>query len=88
MGGSGRGKAADVVFEGVLIPKDSRSAKLASNGIATVDEMGDFLTAVFADTLNGKIVLPPRRAKRVPAKVLEGMGRKMKALPLKMQGRI
>lgn len=50
--------AADVVFEGVVLPKGTRSAKLATMGITNEAEMGNFLTAVFADTLNGKIILP------------------------------
>jgi hypothetical protein len=88
MGGRKRSKAADVVFEGVLIPKGTRSAKLASKGIATADEMGDFLTAVFTDTLNGKIVLPSPRTAKVPRKALNGLEQKLnRGLPLRMQAK-
>jgi hypothetical protein len=86
MGGKRRGKEPDVVFEGVLIPKGTRSAGLAANGINTIDEMGDFLTAVFKDTLNGKIVLPPPRATRVPRKTPDGTEQKLRTgLPMRMQ---
>src|SRR5271156_5047400 len=81
-------KAADVVFEGVLIPKGTRSARLASEGISTIDEMGDFLTAVFRDTLNGKIVLPPKRPPRARVEVPAGAEHKLKrGLPVSMQGK-
>jgi hypothetical protein len=88
MGAGRRGKVADVVFEGVRIPKDTRSAKLAAGGVGTVDEIGEFLTAVFVDTLKGKIVLPPARTTRVSAKALDGREQKvMRALPVKMHGK-
>jgi hypothetical protein len=88
MGGNRRSKVADVVFEGVLIPKRTRSARLASKGINTIDEMGDFLTAVFRDTLNGEIVLPPKAAPRVRAKAPAGAEHKLKrGLPVNMQGK-
>ena len=88
MGASKRGKVADVVFEGVRIPKDTRSARLAAGGVGTVDEIGDFLTAVFVDTLKGKIVLPPPRNTRIPAKALNGREQKiMRSLPVKMSGK-
>jgi hypothetical protein len=79
-------KAAEVVFEGVLIPNGTRSARLASKGISTIDEMGDFLTAVFRDTLNGKIVLP--RTAKVQRKALNGLEQKLnRGLPLRMKGK-
>jgi hypothetical protein len=88
MGGNRRSKVADVVFEGVLIPKRTRSARLASKGINTIDEMGDFLTAVFRDTLNGEIVLPPKTAPRVRPKAPVGAEHKLKrGLPVSMQGK-
>jgi hypothetical protein len=88
MGGNGRSKAVDVVFEGVLIPKRTRSARLASRGINTIDEMGDFLTAVFRDTLNGEIVLPPKTAPRVRVKAPADAEHKLKrGLPVSMQGK-
>jgi hypothetical protein len=86
MAANRQGKTDEVVFEGVLIPKGTRSAKLASKGISTIDEMGDFLTAVFADTLNGKIVLPPPRANRVPRNTRNAVGQLGTGLPVKMQG--
>lgn len=58
MGGNGQSKTQDIVFEGVLIPRRTRSAKIAAKGIRDEEDMGAFLTAVFCDTLNGKIVLP------------------------------
>lgn len=58
MAGTRRGKAADLVFQGVVIPGRTRSAKIAAQGIRNEEDMGKFLTAVFSDTLNGKIVLP------------------------------
>lgn len=56
--GTRKSKPADEVFEGVVLPEGTRSAKLAKKGITNEEEMGKFLTAVFADTLNGKITLP------------------------------
>ncbi len=53
-----RGTTDDLVFEGVVIPKRTRSAKLAAKGIRNEEDFGRFLTAVFSDTLKGKIVLP------------------------------
>jgi hypothetical protein len=82
-----RDRAADVVFEGVVIPTGTRSAKLAQKGITNADEMGDFLTAIFADTLNGKIVLPaPQSPNRMSSKMLKGLEQKLsRGLPLKIQ---
>ena len=65
-------KAADIVFEGVVMPKRTPSAKLAARGIMNTDELGNFLTAIFSDTLNGKITLPtPSSSTRVPSKLAE-----------------
>jgi hypothetical protein len=73
-----KAKASDVVFEGVVIPKGTRSAKLARQGITNEEEMGNFLTAVFADTLNGKIILPkPKSGIGVP-RILNGVEQKMR----------
>ena len=70
LAGKRKSKAADVVFEGVVIPRGTRSAKLAKKGITNEEEMGNFLTAVFADTLNGKIILPkPNSAIGVPSRL-------------------
>ena len=79
-----KSKAADVVFEGVLIPKDTRSAKLAQNGISNEEEMAKFLTAVFADTLKGKIVLPKNNSEIVGSSpILNGLEEKVKlGLPI------
>ena len=65
-----RNGSADVVFEGVLIPRGTCSAKLAERGINDVEEMGEFLTAVFSDTLRGKIKLPPEVNRRVSTKMV------------------
>jgi hypothetical protein len=79
--------AADVVFEGVVIPKGTRSAKLAKQGITNEEEMGNFLTSVFADTLNGKIILPkPNAGIGVPSRILNGMEEKLRqGLPIGIQ---
>jgi hypothetical protein len=53
-----RGTTDELVFEGVVIPKRTRSAKIAAKGITNEEDFGRFLTAVFSDTLKGKIVLP------------------------------
>jgi hypothetical protein len=88
MGAGKRGKVADVVFQGVVIPKDTRSAKLAAEGVGTVDEIRDFLTAVFVDTLKGKIVLPPPSTRRTVAEALNAQEDKvMRSLPVKMTGK-
>ncbi len=69
---------ADVIFEGVVIPKGTRSAKLARKGITNEEEMGKFLTSVFADTLNGKIILPkPKSGIGVP-RILDGLEQKLR----------
>lgn len=84
-----KSKAADVVFEGVVIPKGTRSAKLAKKGITNEDEMGNFLTAVFADTLNGKITLPkPTTGIGAPSRILDGLEQKLKrGLPIGIQAK-
>lgn len=76
---SKRSRARDVVFEGVPIPKGTRSARLAAKGITTVEEMSEFLTAIFSDTLTGKIKLPkPGTNGRVSRKMLDGIEEKLK----------
>ena len=89
MAGTRKSKSADVVFEGVLIPKGTRSAKLAGKGITTEEELGNFLTAVFADTLNGKITLPkPTSGIDAPSRILNGLEQKLKrGLPIGIQGK-
>jgi len=84
-----KSKDADVVFEGVLIPKGTRSAKLAEKGITTEEELGNFLTAVFADTLNGKITLPkPTSGIDAPSRILNGLEQKLKrGLPIGIEGK-
>jgi hypothetical protein len=86
MAGAIKMKAADIVFEGVLIPKGTRSAKLAAKGITNSDELGNFLAAIFSDTLNGKIILPtPSSNARVPSKLLSGLEEKLRqGLPMKI----
>ena len=78
MAGKKKSKADDVVFEGVVIPKGTRSAKLARRGITNEKEMGDFLTSVFADTLNGKIILPKPEAGIGVPRILDGLERKLR----------
>jgi hypothetical protein len=79
--------AADVVFEGVVLPKGTRSAKLAKQGITNEEEMGNFLTSVFADTLNGKIILPkPDAGIGVSSRILNGLEEKLRqGLPVGIQ---
>jgi hypothetical protein len=81
-----KNEAADIVFEGVVIPKGTRSAKLAKKGITNEEEMGKFLTSVFADTLNGKIILPkPKSGIGVP-RILNGLEQKLRrGLPIGIQ---
>jgi len=87
--GTRKSRLADVVFEGVVIPKGTRSAKLARKGITNEDEMGKFLTAVFADTLKGKITLPkPASGMGVPSRILNGMEQKLRrGLPIGIQAK-
>jgi hypothetical protein len=82
-----RDRASEIVFEGVVIPKGTRSAKLAAQGITTTEEMSDFLTAIFADTLNGKIVLPaPESPNRMPHRMLRGLEQKLSGgIPMKIK---
>jgi hypothetical protein len=78
LAGKKKSKADEVVFEGVVIPKGTRSAKLAKQGITNEEEMGNFLTAVFSDTLNGKIILPkPESGIGVP-RILDGVEQKLR----------
>jgi hypothetical protein len=85
--GKRKGKAADVVFEGVVIPKGTRSAMLAKKGITNEDEMGNFLTSVFAETLNGKIILPKPKP-GVPSRTINGLEHKLKrGLPIGIQAK-
>jgi hypothetical protein len=89
LAGTRKSKGADVVFEGVLIPKGTRSAKLAEKGITNEEEMGNFLTAVFADTLKGKIILPkPTSGIDAPSRILNGLEQKLKrGLPIGIEGK-
>jgi hypothetical protein len=82
-----REKAADFLFEGVVIPKQTRSAKIAAKGIANEDDMGRFLTAVFSDTLNGNIILPtPGGRAGVPSRMPDGTEHKLRrGLPVTIQ---
>jgi hypothetical protein len=78
--------AVDVVFEGVVIPRETRSAKLAKKGITNEEEIGKFLTAVFADTLKGKIVLPKANSESDGSRILNGLEEKVKlGLPVGIQ---
>jgi hypothetical protein len=82
-----RAKATEIVFEGVVIPKDTRSARLAEQGITTTEQMSDFLTAIFADTLNGKIILPaPESPNHMSSRMLRGLQQKLSGgIPMKIQ---
>jgi hypothetical protein len=87
MAGTRRGKTADLVFEGVVIPKRTRSAKIAAKGIRNEEELGKFLVAVFSDTLNGKIVLPkPGSRAGASSRMLNDVEQKLKGgLPVTIQ---
>jgi hypothetical protein len=75
---------AELIFEGVIIPSRTRSAKLAAKGIANEEDFGRFLTAVFSDTLKGKIILPKPDARSGVR--LSGVGQKLKhGLPVTIQ---
>ena len=82
-----RGKSADFVFEGVVIPKRTRSAKIAAKGITNEEEFGKFLVAIFSDTLKGKIVLPkPGSSAGAPAKMVNDVEHKLRrGLPVTIQ---
>jgi hypothetical protein len=88
MAATRRGKAADLIFEGVVIPQRTRSAKIAAEGIRNEEDMGRFLTAVFSDTLNGKIVLPkPGSSADGPPRMMNGAEHKLKrGFPVTIQG--
>jgi hypothetical protein len=73
-----KSRAVDVVFEGVVIPNGTRSAKLAEKGISNEEEMGKFLTSVFADTLNGKIILPKSKAGIGVPRILNGLEQRLR----------
>ena len=87
LAGTRKSKPVDIVFEGVVIPEGTRSAKLARKGITNDEEMGKFLTAVFADTLNGKITLPKTAPDvGVPSRILSGLEQKLKrGVPIGIQ---
>ena len=83
-----RGKKTDLLFEGVVIPKRTRSAKIAAMGIANEEDIGRFLTAIFSDTLKGEIVLPKpdSRAGAPPSELLDGLEQKLKrGIPVTIQ---
>jgi hypothetical protein len=72
-------KVSGIVFEGVSIPKGTRSAKLGAKEIKSTAQMGEFLTAVFAETLSGKITLPPPESpNRVSPKLLKGLEKQLR----------
>jgi len=87
MAGRRKSRAADIVFEGVVIPRGTRSAKIARKGIRNEEDLGNFLTAIFSDTLSGEIVLPkPASGNGSPAKMLDGLEQKLKqGLPVTIQ---
>ena len=87
MAGRRKSRAADIVFEGVVIPRGTRSAKIARKGIKNEEDLGNFLTAIFSDTLSGQIVLPkPASGNGSSAKMLDGLEQKLKqGLPVTIQ---
>ncbi len=88
MAGTKRSKAGDVIFEGVVIPRRTRSAKIAAQGIANEEDMARFLTAIFADTLNGKIVLPKPDSANGPERISNGAEQKLnRGLPVTIKAK-
>jgi hypothetical protein len=87
MAGTKRKKRTDLMFEGVVIPKRTRSAKIAAKGIENEEDMGRFLTAIFSDTLKGEIVLPkPGAHVGASSKLLNDVEHKLKqGLPVTIQ---
>jgi hypothetical protein len=87
LAGTRKSKPAEILFEGVVIPEGTRSAMLARKGITNEEEMAKFLTAVFADTLNGKITLPkPTPGIDAPSRILNGLEQKLKrGVPIGIQ---
>jgi hypothetical protein len=84
-----QGRIADLVFEGVVIPRRTRSAKIAAKGITNEEDMSLFLTAVFSETLSGKIVLPkPGSRVGMPSRKLNGAEHKLgRGIPLTIQSK-
>ncbi|MGD0446041.1 MAG: hypothetical protein ABSA39_19060 [Edaphobacter sp.] len=89
MAGKRRGETGVLLFEGVVIPSRTRSAKIAAQGIADEEDLGRFLTAVFSETLSGKIVLPePGSRAGVFSKKLSGKEHKLRSgLPVAIQSK-
>ena len=87
MTGMKRRQRSDLMFEGVVIPKRTLSAKIAAKGIANEEDMGRFLTAIFSDTLKGEIVLPkPGAQAGASSKLLNDVEHKLKqGLPVTIQ---
>jgi hypothetical protein len=87
MAGTRKNTVADIVFEGVVIPRGTRSAKIARKGIKNEEDLGNFLTAIFSDTLSGEIVLPKAASgNSSSAKMLDGLEQKLKqGLPVTIQ---
>jgi hypothetical protein len=84
MARTNRDKKTELMFEGVVIPRRTRSAKIAAKGISDEEDLGRFLTAVFSDTIKGKIILPQPGA-RANVK-LNGVTQKLKhGLPVMIQ---
>ena len=77
----------ELVFEGVVIPRRTRSAKIAAEGITNEEDFGRFLTAIFSDTLKGKIVLPkPELQSVASSSLLSGARQKLgRGLPVTIQ---
>jgi hypothetical protein len=84
-----RGTKDELIFEGVVIPRRTRSAKLAAKGIRNEEDFGRFLTAVFSDTLKGKIVLPKLESRGgASSNVMSGAQQKLgRGLPVTIQAK-
>ena len=88
MAGEKRNRTRDLMFEGVVIPGETLSGKLAAKGIKNEEDLGRFLTAIFSDTLKGKIVLPrPSADGETSSSLLNGVEQKLRrGLPVTIQG--
>lgn len=88
MAGAKRNRTRDLMFEGVVIPGGTLSGKLAAKGIKNEEDLGRFLTAIFSDTLKGKIVLPkPVEGGETSSSLLNGVEQKLRrGLPVTIEG--
>jgi hypothetical protein len=69
----------DLVCEGVIIPKRHALGEAGQEGDYQRRGDGEVSDAVFAETLNGKIILPkPNSGIGVPSRILNGLEQKLR----------